>query len=85
VGSDVPIIIDSGIIGGLDIMRALALGADFVFLGRAFHYAVAAFGAEGVDHMINILKADIKANLSQVGVSNYAELPSRLYRTDLSG
>ena len=74
VGSNVPIIIDSGIIGGLDIMRALALGADFVFLGRAFHYAVAAFGAEGIDHMIKILKADLNANLSQVGVSHFLSL-----------
>ena len=83
VGPDVPVIIDSGIIGGLDIMRALALGADFVFLGRAFHYAVAAFEADGVNHMINILKADLNANLSQVGVKDYAELASRLYPTDV--
>jgi L-lactate dehydrogenase (cytochrome) len=39
--TDLPLIFDSGIEGGLDILRALALGADFVMLGRAWHYALA--------------------------------------------
>lgn len=67
VGPDVPLIVDSGIAGGLDILRGLALGADFVFLGRAFHYAVAALGEPGADHLVHILKSDLCANLSQMG------------------
>ena len=67
VGPDVSLIYDSGVAWGLDVMRALAKGADFVMLGRAFQYAVAAFGARGVDHVIHILKSDIEANMSQLG------------------
>lgn len=78
VGSDVPLIYDSGVAWGLDIMRALAKGADFVMVGRAFQYAVAAFGAKGIDHLVHILKADIEANMSQLGVEKIAQLPEYL-------
>ena len=44
--------------------------------------AIIGFGAEGIDHMIKILKADLNANLSQVGVSHFSELASRLYSVD---
>lgn len=78
VGPDVPLIYDSGIEGGIDILRALAMGADFVSLGRAFMYAVAAFGPRGIDHLIHILKADLIANMIQIGVSDYAHLAAQL-------
>jgi L-lactate dehydrogenase (cytochrome) len=82
VGPDVPLIYDSGVAWGLDIMRALAKGADFVMVGRAFQYAVAAFGAKGIDHLVHILKADITANMSQLGVENLDELPRYLLDND---
>ena len=78
VGPDVPLIYDSGVAWGLDIMRALAKGADFVMVGRAFQYAVAAFGAKGIDHLVHILKADITANMSQLGVEELGGLASCL-------
>lgn len=78
VGPDVPLIFDSGVEGGLDMMRALAYGADFVFMGRAFHYAVAAFGARGIDHWISVLKADMSSNMAQIGAATFAELANRL-------
>lgn len=78
VGPDVPLIYDSGVCWGLDIMRALAKGADFVMLGRAFHYALAAFADRGVDHVIHILKADMKANMSQLGIESLNQLPQYL-------
>ena len=74
VGPDVPLIYDSGVAWGLDVMRALALGADFVMVGRAFQYAVAAFGAKGIDHLVHILKSDITANMSQLGVEQLGQL-----------
>jgi len=74
VGPDVPLVVDSGIAGGLDIIRGLALGADFVFLGRAFHYAVAALGERGADHLVHILKSDLCCNLSQMGQSDLESL-----------
>ena len=78
VGTKTPIIFDSGVNGGLDILRALALGADMVFLGKAFHFAVAAYGAAGVRHLIHILTADMRANMEQMGVQQLSELSSRL-------
>lgn len=78
VGSDVPLIYDSGVAWGLDVMRALAKGADFVMVGRAFQYAVAAFGAKGIAHLVHILKADITANMSQLGVEKLDQIAQHL-------
>lgn len=71
-----PLIFDSGIEGGLDILRALALGADFVMLGRAFHFALGALGPKGIDHLIDILAKDMAANMGQIGARTLKELPA---------
>lgn len=73
-----PLIFDSGVEGGLDILRALALGADFVMLGRAWHYALAALGPRGPQHLTEMLSRDLIANLGQIGVETLSDLPSRL-------
>ena len=73
-----PIVFDSGVEGGLDILRALALGADFVMLGRAWHYAIAALGAQGPSHLADMLEKDLIANLGQLGLERFGDLPSRL-------
>ncbi|WP_299724939.1 alpha-hydroxy acid oxidase [uncultured Tateyamaria sp.] len=70
-----PLIFDSGIEGGLDILRAMASGADFVMLGRAWHYALGALGAEGPAHLAHILKADLISNMGQLGARNLRNLP----------
>lgn len=82
VGPDVPLIYDSGVAWGMDVMRALAKGADFVMVGRAFQFAVAAFGARGIDHLVHILKADIEANMSQLGVEKIDQLPHYILSTN---
>jgi L-lactate dehydrogenase (cytochrome) len=70
-----PLIFDSGVETGLDILRAIALGADYVMLGRAFHFALGALGAKGVDHLIDILSKDLAANMGQLGARNLKSLP----------
>lgn len=76
--TSLPIIFDSGIEGGLDIMRALALGADFVMLGRAWHYALGALSEAGPTHLADILRKDIASNMGQIGTKSLKELPKRL-------
>ena len=73
-----PVIFDSGIENGIDILRALALGADFVMLGQAFHLALAALGPKGIDHLIDILAKDLTANMGQLGARTLRDLPPTL-------
>ncbi|MBO6602652.1 MAG: alpha-hydroxy-acid oxidizing protein [Roseicyclus sp.] len=76
--TDLPLLFDSGIAGGLDILRALALGADFVMMGRAWHYALGALGADGPAHLQHILAQDMAANMAQIGTARLADLPGHV-------
>ncbi len=71
-----PLIADGGVEGGLDILRMIARGADFVMLGRAWHYALAALGPQGAAHLDHILRDDLIANLHQLGMNRPADLQS---------
>ena len=74
VNGRAPIVFDSGARTGLDIIRALALGADFVLLGRAFMFGVAAFGKAGGNHAAEILITELKSNMGQLGVETIDEV-----------
>jgi len=80
LGPEMPVIFDSGVAGGLDILRALALGANFVMLGRAFHYGLGAFGARGAAHAVDILRQDMIANMGQIGTPQLSDLPDRAFQ-----
>ena len=77
-----PLVLDGGVEGGLDVLRALALGADFVMMGRAWHYALAALGRDGPAHLVSILKSDLEANMGQLGLTRPNEAVSRLVQPD---
>ena len=79
VGPEYPLIFDSGINGGLDILRAIALGANFVMLGRAFHYGLGATGAKGAAHVVDILRADLESNMGQIGAKTLKDVQNCLW------
>lgn len=75
------IMLDGGIRRGTDVLKALALGAHFVFVGRPFLYAVAVFGEAGVRHAIGLLSEEIDRDLALLGLRDPAGLgPQHLAR-----
>ena len=79
--TNLPVIFDSGIEGGLDVLRALSLGADFVMLGRAFHYGLGALGERGAAHVLDILRQDMISNMGQLGAKTLKNLSDCLRTT----
>jgi L-lactate dehydrogenase (cytochrome) len=77
----VPVMFDSGVRRGTDVLKALALGAKFVFLGRSFGYAAAVGGRAGVRHAIDILRVEIDRDMAMMGINRLDELrPDHLRR-----
>ena len=74
VAGDMVLMFDSGIRRGGDVMKAMALGADFTFVGRPFLYAAALGGEAGVRQAIDILAREIHANMGLIGVNSLSEL-----------
>ena len=82
IGPDVPLVVDGGVRSGLDIARMIALGANFVLMGRPFLYAVAALNRQGGDHVMKILKAELQAAMGQIGCPTLKQLPEFLVQND---
>ena len=77
VGSEATIMIDTGIMNGADIIAAVALGAKFTIIGRAYLYGLMAGGRAGVDRTIEILSEEIVRTMKLLGVSSIDELEPR--------
>jgi len=76
VGNAVTVMMDGGIRRGSDVLKAIALGARFVFVGRPLAYAAAIAGEDDVRHSINILSSEIHRNMGLLGINSLAELTS---------
>jgi isopentenyl diphosphate isomerase/L-lactate dehydrogenase-like FMN-dependent dehydrogenase len=69
-----PLLLDSGVRSGEHIVKALAAGADFVLIGRAMMYAVAALGAAGPKAVIEMLTDETSRCLAQIGIATIPAL-----------
>jgi L-lactate dehydrogenase (cytochrome) len=74
------VMLDGGIRRGTDVIKALALGADFVFVGRPFLYAAIAGGQAGVERAITLLRDEIDRDLALMGIRSVSEITSDLVR-----
>ncbi len=71
---DLPVMVDSGFRRGTDVLKALALGARMVFIGRPFNYAAAYAGEAGVSHAIDLLAAELQRDMALLGVTRVEDL-----------
>ena len=78
VGDQVKILADGGVRSGLDVARMLALGADFVLLGRAWAYALAAGGGAEVERMLGLIDAELRVAMALTGVTKIGEIDGDL-------
>ncbi len=76
VGGWTTVMVDSGIRSGLDVVRAVALGADAAFAGKAFLWGLGALGAEGPLHVVDLMIDEMKAAFGQIGASRPAQARS---------
>jgi L-lactate dehydrogenase (cytochrome) len=74
------VMLDGGVRRGTDVIKALALGADFVFVGRPFLYAAIAGGQAGVEHAITLLRDEIDRDLALMGIRSVSEITPDLVR-----
>ena len=74
VGGRMAVMLDSGIRSGLDVARAVALGADMAFAGKAFLWGLGALGAEGPGHVIDVMIDELRAVSGQLGATSLNQL-----------
>ena len=82
--SGIPVMLDSGVRRGSDVLKALALGAKFVFVGRPFAYAASIGGEAGVRKAVDLLKLEVSRNMALLGVTSVAQLDRSFLLTDSS-
>jgi L-lactate dehydrogenase (cytochrome) len=77
VGPDYPVLFDSGVRNGEAVIKALALGADFVFVGRPFLYAMGADGYAGLKQMVELIRSQVDISLAQLGCTDIEQVDAR--------
>ena len=80
VGNDLELIVDGGIRRGTHIIKALALGADAVSIGKAYLYGLAAGGQKGVELALQMLRNELERDMALLGVSSIKQLSSKYIR-----
>jgi isopentenyl diphosphate isomerase/L-lactate dehydrogenase-like FMN-dependent dehydrogenase len=80
VGGKIPVFIDGGIRRGVDVLKALALGAKGVFIGRPHCWGLMAFGAVGVQRVVELLHAELTVAMGLAGASNLAAIKRSMVR-----
>ena len=78
LGEEFPLIFDSGVRSGGDIVRALAFGADYVMIGRPLMYAIGADGARGLRKIIEIIIGELSTTLGLVGLTDINDITSEI-------
>ncbi len=80
VGGRATVLMDSGIRSGQDVVRAVALGADAAFAGKAFLWGLGALGAQGPSHVIDLMIDEMKSAFGQIGARRPADARSVVVR-----
>jgi L-lactate dehydrogenase (cytochrome) len=82
VAGRTPVLVDGGVRSGLDVVRMLALGANFVLLGRAWAYALAAQGGRGVTRALKLIEAEMRVAMALTGCTKLADITHEVIERD---
>ena len=80
VGKDAEVHVDSGIMHGSDVIAAIALGAKFTWIGRAYLYGLMAGGRAGVERTLDILESQMERTMKLIGVNSLDELTPNIIK-----
>jgi len=78
VDDKLTILVDGGVRSGLDVVRMIALGADFVLIGRAWAYALASRGEAGVTHVLKLIEADMRVAMALTGCTTISGINAEI-------
>ena len=80
VGGKMPVLVDSGFRRGADIVKALALGAQAVCIGRPYLWGLGAFGQAGVERVLELLRGETRAAMQQLGAPTVKDITPAMVR-----